>query len=89
MNLGGKHRYGTKVGRPTLRDGLADVGLICATEADRIPAGALRYKPTDHVLPPKEWGAGAGAVAMCEGIAPDGCRPMTNRGRGVHVVGPD
>jgi endonuclease/exonuclease/phosphatase family metal-dependent hydrolase len=49
MNLGGKHHYGTKMGREMLRSGLAAAGLVCLTETDRIPPGKLRHPPIDHI----------------------------------------
>jgi hypothetical protein len=53
-NLGGPHYYGTTSGRALLRANLAQAGLVCLTETENFPPGALRFPPIDHVC------AGAG-----------------------------
>lgn len=80
VNLGGKHHYGTARGRRVLREGLAELGLTCATEWERIPAGSLRYPPIDHVIVPDEWADDASVVAAWEGTAEDGVRLSDHSG---------
>ena len=67
MNLGGKHYYGTVRGRDSLRQGLANIGLACATETDRLPQGALLHPPIDHVVVPVAWMPRTRVVSAWEG----------------------
>ena len=67
MNLGGKHYYGTARGRKALRDGVANIGLACATETERLPADALRHPPINHVVVPVAWMPRARVVSAWEG----------------------
>lgn len=50
MNIDGPHYYGTKLGRSLLTDAMDANRLTCVTSTDRLPAGALRHPPIDHVL---------------------------------------
>jgi len=86
MNLGGKHYYGTARGRQTLRDGLAELGLVCVTETARIPAGALRNPPIDHVLVPDAWGPTSRVVGAWEGKTDDGLRLSDHSGLVVEAT---
>lgn len=86
MNLGGKHHYGTARGRTQLRDGLAELGLMCATETDRLPAGSLRYPPIDHVLVPAAWGPRTRVVSAWEGTTAAGVRLSDHSGLVVEVA---
>lgn len=86
MNLGGKHYYGTARGRQTLRDGLAELGLVCVTETARIPAGALRNPPIDHVLVPDAWEPTSRVVGAWEGKTDDGLRLSDHSGLVVQAT---
>lgn len=70
MNLGGKHYYGTVRGRKALRDGVANLGLACATETELLPVDALRHPPIDHVVVPIAWMARVRGVSAWEGKTP-------------------
>ncbi len=74
MNLGGAHYYGTKRCRATLLDGIRELGLACATTTDKVPVGALRYPPIDHVLVPASWATRV--VSAWEGTTPQGSSPQ-------------
>lgn len=50
MNINGPHYYGTKLGRTLLAEATDANRLTCVTSTDRLPTGALRYPPIDHVL---------------------------------------
>lgn len=71
MNLGGRHYYGTVRGRALLREGMARAELVCATETERVPAGALVDPPIDHVLVPVAWAAQTRVVSAWEGKTPE------------------
>jgi endonuclease/exonuclease/phosphatase family metal-dependent hydrolase len=86
MNLGGKHHYGTARGRSRLREGLAKNGLFCATETDRLPVGALRFPPIDHVAVPASWDGRTSVVAAWEGTSADGVRLSDHSGLVVEVL---
>jgi hypothetical protein len=49
-DIGGEHYYGTKLGRSLLVEGMEACELTCVTATDRIPVGALKHAPIDHVL---------------------------------------
>jgi Endonuclease/Exonuclease/phosphatase family len=83
MNLGGTHHYGTKRCREALRAGLAGLGLACATAADRVPTGALRYPAIDHVLVPASWSPRV--VSAWEGRDAAGVRLSDHSGLVVEV----
>lgn len=85
MNLGGPHYYGTTRGRRMLREAMASLGLFCATETERVPAGALTWPPIDHVLLPTAWEPRAAVVAAWEGRAEDGVRLSDHSGLVVEV----
>ncbi len=85
MNLGGKHYYGTASCRKVLREGLADVGLACATETDRVPAGALRHPHIDHVVVPSAWVPRSRVVSAWEGTTADGARLSDHSGLVLEV----
>lgn len=85
MNLGGKHHYGTARGRARLREGLAELGLVCATETERLPEGWLRYPPIDHVLVPAAWGPRTRVVSAWEGTTAAGVRLSDHSGLVVEV----
>lgn len=61
MGTGG--RYGTKEGIATLRAGLAECDLFCATEPGRVPVGLLPVLPIDHISLPRTWQASTKVVA--------------------------
>jgi hypothetical protein len=86
MNLGGAHYYGTKRCRATLLDGIRELGLACATTTDKVPVGALRYPPIDHVLVPASWSTRV--VSAWEGTTPEGVRLSDHSGLVVEVAGP-
>lgn len=85
MNLGGKHYYGTARGRKALRQGLAELELACATEYDRLPIGALRHSPIDHVVVPEAWLPRTRVVAAWEGRDAAGPRLSDHSGLVVEV----
>lgn len=85
MNLGGKHYYGTKRGRKALRDGLADLGLGCATEYDRLPEGVLQYSPIDHIVVPIDWLERTHVEDAWEGTNEDGRKLTDHSGLLIHV----
>ena len=85
MNLGGKHHYGTLRGRVTLREGSSKNGLFCATETERVPSGALRDPPIDHVAVPACWEGRTTVAAAWEGRAPDGVKLSDHSGLVVEV----
>ena len=87
MSLGGKHYYGTNRGRKALRDGLAELGLACATEYERVPADWLRYSPIDHVVVPEAWLARTRVVAAWEGTDATGRKLSDHSGLVVEVEG--
>ena len=64
------------------------MGLVCATEWERVPPGALRYPPIDHVVVPGEWAAGAKVVAAWEGIWEDGVKLSDHSGVVVAIDSP-
>lgn len=84
MNLGGKHDYGTLRARSALRAGLAELGLSCVTEWERIPAGMLQFSPIDHVVVPAAWAARTRVVSAWEGDA-GGTRLSDHSGLVVQV----
>lgn len=84
MNLGGAHFYGTKRCRDTLLTGVQGLGLACATTTDRVPAGALRHPPIDHVLVPSTWSTRV--VSAWEGTTPEGDRLSDHSGLVVEVA---
>lgn len=84
MNLGGPHYYGTKRCRETLLAGIEDLGLACATITERVPAGALRYPPIDHVLVPSSWSTRV--ASAWEGTTPQGTRLSDHSGLVVEVL---
>jgi hypothetical protein len=49
MSLGGKHYYGTKLGRELLQKALKDAELACVTEASDLLDTRLDHPPIDHV----------------------------------------
>ena len=61
MGTGG--RYGTKEGIETLRAGLTECDLFCATEPGRVPVGLLPVLPIDHISLPRTWQASTKVVA--------------------------
>ncbi|WP_342112090.1 endonuclease/exonuclease/phosphatase family protein [Methylobacterium sp. SI9] len=67
MNLGGQHYYGTAQSRRLLREAMAQCGLFCATQTERLPIGALAHPPIDHVLLPVAWEPRVQVVAAWEG----------------------
>jgi hypothetical protein len=88
MNLGGPHYYGTARGRRQLREGLAELGLACATETDRVPAGSLVHPPIDHVLVPDAWAPRTRVVSAWEGTTAAGMRLSDHSGLVVEVTHP-
>lgn len=84
MNLGGPHYYGTKRCRDTLLTGVQGLGLVCATTTDRVPPGALRHPPIDHVLVPASWSTPV--VSAWEGRTPEGVRLSDHSGLVVEVA---
>lgn len=54
-DMGTGARYGTKQGIASLRAGLDDCDLFCATEPGRVPVGLLPVLPIDHISLPHEW----------------------------------
>jgi endonuclease/exonuclease/phosphatase family metal-dependent hydrolase len=86
MNLGGKHYYGTAQSRQLLREAMKACGLFCATETERIPAGALAHPPIDHVLLPSAWASRTEVVAAWEGKASAEQRLSDHSGLAVAVV---
>jgi hypothetical protein len=71
MSVGGKHYYGTSIGRTRLGEALQRNGLACMTEWDRIPGGMLRHSPIDHILLPKDIADRTRVTDAWEGITPD------------------
>ena len=55
MNLGGRHYYGTKLGRQLLEEGLREAGIVCVTRFDNVPSGKLAKPHIDHVCLPLDW----------------------------------
>lgn len=86
MNLGGKHYYGTAQGRRLLREAIVACGLFCATETERVPAGALAQPPIDHVLLPLAWAPHTEVVAAWEGKAGSEQRLSDHSGLAVAVL---
>ncbi len=84
MNLGGPHYYGTKRCRDVLLTGVQGLGLVCATATDRVPTGALRHPPIDHVLLPVSWSTPV--VSAWEGRTPEGVRLSDHSGLAVEVA---
>lgn len=84
MNLGGSHYYGTKRCRDTLLTGVQALGLACATTTDRVPPGALRFPPIDHVLVPSWWSTRV--VSAWEGTNAEGSRLSDHSGLVVEVA---
>ena len=62
-DMGTGSYYGTKEGIATLRAGLADCRLFCATEMPRVPAGLLQYPPIDHIAVPLTWESSTSVVS--------------------------
>jgi len=87
MNLGGKHYYGTRRGRLALREGMAELGLGCATEWDRIPEGLLQHSPIDHVLVPSSWMGRASVVDAWPGTDARGLKLSDHSGLLIRVLG--
>lgn len=85
MNLGGPHYYGTARGRRALREGLAGVGLACATETECVPAGALRHPHIDHVVVPAAWLPRSRVLSAWEGTTARGMRLSDHSGLVVEV----
>lgn len=85
MSLGGKHYYGTKRGRAALQQGLAELGLACATEWARLPSGLLTHSPIDHVVVPANWLPRTTVVDAWEGTDPAGQKLSDHSGLLVEV----
>lgn len=85
MNLGGRHYYGTNKGRELLRLALSQADLECVTETGRLPDGALRHPPIDHIALSTSLTAQAGLVAAWEGTTADGVRLSDHSGLMVEV----
>lgn len=49
QDLGGRHYYGTRECRATLKAKMAEADLTCHTTTDRFGRGALEHPPIDHV----------------------------------------
>lgn len=62
-DMGTGSYYGTKQGIASLRVGLSESELFCATEPDRFPAGKLKYPPIDHIALPTAWRETTSVVA--------------------------
>lgn len=80
MSLGGKHYYGTKLGRELLRSGLHAAGLTCVTTTDRIPEGKLRHPPIDHIALSTPLADSVSMLDAWEGTDPDGVRLSDHSG---------
>lgn len=50
MNINSPHYYGTKLGRSLLSEAMDANRLTCVTSTDRLPSGALKHPPIDHIL---------------------------------------
>ncbi|GJE18427.1 hypothetical protein [Methylobacterium marchantiae] len=85
MNVGGRHFYSTAQARSLLGEAMAGAGLFCATGADRLPDGALRHPPIDHVLLPLAWQSHATVAATWEGGASPGPRLSDHSGLAVSI----
>lgn len=85
MNLGGPHYYGTKRGRKHLREGLQTLELACATEHERVPAGALNHPAIDHIVVPRRWLARTRVVEAWEGRTDEGPRLSDHSGLVIEV----
>ncbi len=85
MNLGGKHHYGTVKGRAMLRAGMVEAGLTCVTEWDRLPEGALRHSPIDHIAVSSDLASGAHLAAAWEGADADGVRLSDHSGLAIEL----
>ena len=55
-------RYGSISGIAALRTAFSNVGVFCATEPNRFPAGLLPILPIDHIALPIEWVNGTSVV---------------------------
>ena len=55
MNLGGRHYYGTRLGRQLLEAAMEGANLRCATRTELVADGLLGHPPIDHVLVPVGW----------------------------------
>ncbi len=85
MTLGHRIYYGTKAGVRMLSDGLAAVGLVCATATDVLPDGALDKANIDHVCLPISWAERARLVSAWKGTTSDGVRLSDHGGLVVEV----
>jgi endonuclease/exonuclease/phosphatase family metal-dependent hydrolase len=84
-NLGGRHYYGTAEGRGLLRASLDGAGLLCATEAERVPEGMLRYPPIDHICLSKRLADQAVVVDAWDGTTVEGAKLSDHSGLVVEV----
>jgi len=87
MSLGGPRYYGTKRGEAALREGLAELGLGCATEYDRLAPGALQHSPIDHIVVPEPWLPRTRIAAAWEGTNEAGRKLSDHSGLVVEVEG--
>jgi len=62
-DMGTGSYYGTKQGIASLRAGMSESELFCATEPDRFPVGKLSYPPIDHIALPRAWQQTTSVVA--------------------------
>ena len=85
MNLGGKHYYGTKRGRQALRTGLAELGLACATEYERLAEGMLEHSPIDHIIVPEDWLDRSHIADAWEGVNSDRIKLSDHSGLLVQI----
>ena len=86
MSLGGPRFYGTKRGKAALREGLAEIGLGCATEYDRLQPGALEHSPIDHILVPESWLPRTQVIDTWEGTNEAGRKLSDHSGLVVEVA---
>ena len=75
---------GAGVSRRALLGGLGELGLACATTTDRIPPGALRDPPIDHVVVPATWSTRV--ASAWEGTTNDGVKLSDHSGLVVEVI---
>ncbi|HYD86258.1 MAG TPA: endonuclease/exonuclease/phosphatase family protein [Vitreimonas sp.] len=68
MTIGGPHYYGTKLGRSLLAEAMDANRLTCVTSTDRLPPGALRYPPIDHILLSDNYATKTEVASAWEGI---------------------
>lgn len=88
MSVNGPHYYGTKLGRSLLSEAMDANRLTCVTSTDRLPPGALKHPPIDHVLLSDDHATTTRVASAWEGTQ-HGARLSDHSGLVVDVRGRD